>query len=65
MKPYNFIVKPCLCPEGHTGRNSLLNNLDFSLTYRFNRQGKANDLDEAIFFARRSAVPMPCWTQIS
>ncbi|KAG1803015.1 uncharacterized protein BJ212DRAFT_995509 [Suillus subaureus] len=37
-----------LCPEGHTDRAYYLHNLAFSLTYRFDHQGKPNDLDEAI-----------------
>ncbi|KAG1726903.1 hypothetical protein EDD22DRAFT_1017854 [Suillus occidentalis] len=38
-----------LCPEGHTGRGSYLNNLAVSLgIYCFNHQGNPNDLDEAI-----------------
>jgi tetratricopeptide (TPR) repeat protein len=37
-----------LYPEGHTGHDTYLNNLAYSLQYRFNYQGKSHDLDEAI-----------------
>ncbi|KIK32312.1 hypothetical protein CY34DRAFT_759255 [Suillus luteus UH-Slu-Lm8-n1] len=38
MKAYNFIAKPCLCPEGHPDRDTYLNNLALSLTFRFYHQ---------------------------
>ncbi|KAG1805697.1 uncharacterized protein BJ212DRAFT_1303962 [Suillus subaureus] len=48
MRAYNFVVKLCLCPEGHPDRDTYLNNLAISLEHRFSHQGKPNGLDEAI-----------------
>ncbi|KAG2339280.1 hypothetical protein BDR05DRAFT_992138 [Suillus weaverae] len=37
-----------LCSEGHSERDTYLNNLALSLLYRFNYQGNSDDLNEAI-----------------
>ncbi|KAG1806453.1 uncharacterized protein HD556DRAFT_1532515 [Suillus plorans] len=48
-RAYSFVVKPHLCPEGHTVHTAYLDNLAVSLmSPRYNHQGKPNDLNEAI-----------------
>ncbi|KAG1893730.1 uncharacterized protein F5891DRAFT_1281943 [Suillus fuscotomentosus] len=48
-----------LCPEGHADRDHYLDNLAFSLSSRFDHQGKANDLDEAIFWHEEALCLRP------
>ncbi|KAG1830064.1 CHAT domain-containing protein [Suillus subalutaceus] len=42
------IIRFSLCPEGHSERDTYLNNLAYALRSRFDHQGNSDDLNEAI-----------------